>query len=79
MVNMKWQYKVSLFFAVFSQVVFFALVGYHTDLNGYSYIWYHFEHWSISLILSIMALAFFVLGLREDLKILLKNRSIKFE
>ena len=54
---MRWQYKVSLFLLVLSQVVFFGLAAYHTDdqiyypdgnleatpTRGYSWIWYHPE------------------------------------
>lgn len=65
---MRWHYKVSFLFLVLSQIVFFALASYHTNLGGYSWIWYHFEHWSISLVLSIMALAFFILGVIEDFR-----------
>jgi len=74
---MKWQYKVSLFFTLLSQFVFFILASFHTSYGGYSWIWYHFEHWSISLILSIMALSFFLLGIREDILMLMKKRSFK--
>ena len=79
---MKWQYKVSLFFLVLSQLVFFIFAAYHTDnliyfpedssvempTRGYSWIWYHPEHWFISLILALIAIAFFLYAAVLDLK-----------
>ena len=78
---MKSQYKVSLFLLILSQVIFFILAAYHTDRQiyypedptaiptiGYSWIWYHPEHWLISLILAIIAITFFLYAAVLDLK-----------
>jgi len=74
---MKWQYKASFFLLLLSQTVFLALAVYHTDNTlyyqdelpdakptvGYSWIWYHLEHWIISLVFALIALVLFVYGL----------------
>ena len=79
---MRWQYKVCLFLLVLSQVVFFGLAAYHTDdqiyypdgnleatpTRGYSWIWYHPEHWLISLFLVLAAVVFFVFGLGVEIR-----------
>ena len=65
---MLWWYKVSLFFIVLTQMLFFGLVAYHTSMIGYSWIWYHPEHWIICLLLSIVALGAFIRGAIEDLR-----------
>jgi hypothetical protein len=79
---MRWQYKVSLFLLVLSQVVFFALAAYNIETRvdyprvgpeesrtvGYSWIWYHPEQWSISLVISLTSLVVCVNGLLVDLK-----------
>ena len=77
---MKWQYKASFFLLLLSQTVFFALAVYHTDNElyypgglpdakpsvGYSWIWYHLEHWIISLVFALIALALFMYGLVSE-------------
>jgi len=77
---MKWQYKVSLLFLILSQTVFLTLAAYHTDNElyypaeqpdakptiGYSWIWYHLEHWIISWVLVIVSLVFYLHGLLTD-------------
>ena len=77
---MKWQYKVSLLFLILSQTVFLTLAAYHTDNEpyypggqpdtkptiGYSWIWYHLEHWIISWVLVLISLTFCVHGLLTD-------------
>lgn len=79
---MKWQYKVSLFLLVLSQVIFFVLAAYHTDnqlyypddnlepypTRGYSWIWYHPEHWLLCLVLGIAGLGFFIFGIIDDIR-----------
>ena len=79
---MRWQYKVSLFLLVLSQVVFFGLTAYHTDdqlyypddnfeaepSRGYSWVWYHPEQWLISLVLVVGGVVFFVFAAVLDLK-----------
>lgn len=79
---MRWQYKVSLFLLVLSQVVFFGLAAYHTDnqlyypddnlegspSRGYSWIWYHPDQWLICLVFVVFALTFFVFGFVVDIK-----------
>jgi hypothetical protein len=78
---MRWQYKVSLFLLLLSQVVFFGLAAYHLDdqlyypdgnieatpTRGYSWIWYHPEQWLISLVLVGAAVGFFVYGLGMEI------------
>ena len=73
---MRWQYLLSLFLLSLASSVFFTLVMFHTDTVayypggdatsqptiGYSWIWYHFEHWGISLVLNLLALGFFLYG-----------------
>jgi hypothetical protein len=77
---MKWEYKVSLFLLLLSQIVFLGLAAYHTEVGlisgtravsptaGYSWIWYHMEQWIISLFLSVLALVFFVYGVITEIK-----------
>ena len=79
---MRWQFKVSLLFLVLSQLVFFGLAAYHMDSRvyypdgdpyaspsmGYSWIWYHFENWIISLTLSLAAVAVFIWGIIAEIR-----------
>lgn len=70
---MRWEYKVSLFLLLLSQVIFLGLAAYHTQglLSGegtYSWIWYHPEHWFFSLSLSVIALLLFVYAAITDIK-----------
>lgn len=79
---MKWQYKVSLFLLVISQVSFFGLAAYHTDdqlyypddnlegspTRGYSWIWYHPEQWLVCLVFGLFALVFFIFGFVVDIR-----------
>jgi len=79
---MKWQYKISILLVLLSQTIFFSLAVFHMDSElyypggnldaqpsqGYSWIWYHFEHWIICLILDIVAIVFFLDGLIGDFK-----------
>ena len=78
---MRWQYKVCLFLLLVSWTVFLVLAAYYIDnqayhpggkiessLIFYSGIWYHFEHWSISLVLSFIAAVFGGFGLVVDIR-----------
>ena len=65
---MKWQYVASLFLLLLSQVVFFFLMWYHTDANGYSWILYHQQDWIWSFVLVILAFFVFLFGLITDLE-----------
>jgi hypothetical protein len=79
---MRWQYKLSILLLLLSQIVFLGFALYHTDKElyipydrpeappskGYSWIWYHIEDWSWSLVLALVALAFFVYGVIADWK-----------
>lgn len=79
---MRWQYLVGLFLVFLASFVFFVLVLFHTDnvayypsgdfdakpTIGYSWIWYHFEHWGICLVLTYSSLVFFLHGLILDLR-----------
>ena len=78
---MKWHYKVCLFLLLVSWTLFLVLAAYHTDNQAYhpwgkiesssiiySGIWYHFEHWSISVVLSFVAAVFGVFGLVLDIR-----------
>ncbi len=77
---MRWQYKVSLFLMVLSQTVFLGLAAFHiqsqpyysndnpeaTRVVGYSWIWYHFEQWVISLVLNLAGVAVFISGIINE-------------
>ena len=78
---MRWHARaVSLFLLVLSQTVFLGLAAYYTDTRvyypdgdpnasptmGYSWIWYHFENWIISLTLSLAAVAVFIFGIMKE-------------
>ncbi len=69
---MRWQYKVSLFLMLLSQTVFLGLAAYYTDNQlptaGYSWIWHHPEHWTFSLAISLLGLAFLVYGIISEIK-----------
>lgn len=78
---MRWHYKVCLFLMLVSWTAFLVLASYYTDnrayhplgniessLIVYSGIWYHFEHWSISLVLSFIAAVFCGFGLVVDIR-----------
>ena len=78
---MKWQYKVSLLLLLVSQTSFLVLAAYHTDTEiysssnrtgtapslGYSWIWYHLEHWIISLVFALVSLVMFIHGIVSEL------------
>ena len=85
---MMWQYKVSLALLLVAWLFFLIFAAYHTDSQyyisednpevvlsyGYTWIWYHFGQWSISLIFSLSAAIFGLYGLileikKSDLKI----------
>ena len=77
---MKLQYKIALFFLLLSQTSFLLIAAYHTDNElyypndqpnaeptvGYSWIWYHLDHWIISLFLAFAGLITFSHGLISD-------------
>lgn len=79
---MRWQYSISLLLLVFTPTIFLTLAIFHIDTNlyypegsltnpltiGYSWIWYHFEHWVICLVLSLIATGLFIHGLFLDLQ-----------
>jgi hypothetical protein len=79
---MKFQYKLSLLFILLSQTSFLLIAAYHTDnqiyyssagstdeiSTGYSWIWYHLEHWIISLFLAFAGLASFSHGAISDFR-----------
>ena len=78
---MRWQYKVCLFLLLISWTIFLGLAAFYVDnqshhpggtigssLFGYSGIWYRFEGWSISLILSSVAVVVGLFGLGLDIK-----------
>jgi hypothetical protein len=79
---MRWYYKVSMLLWGLSWTVFLVLAVYHTDTKlyypegdlegtptgGYSWIWYHIEHWSVSLLISLAALMISVYGLILDIR-----------
>jgi hypothetical protein len=78
---MKWQYKLSLLLLLVSQTSFLVLAAYHTDTKfysssnrtgtspslSYSWIWYHLEHWIISLVFALGALFMFIHGIVSEL------------
>ena len=43
------------------------MAAYYTDIS-YSGIWYHFEHWSSSLVLSFVAAVFGLFGLGVEIR-----------
>ena len=70
-----------MFLLLVSWTVFLVLAAYYTDSQAhhlgfkiessvivYSGIWYHFEHWSISLVLSFVAAVFGVFGLGVEIR-----------
>ena len=64
---MRWQFKVCLFLLLLSWIVFLSLAAYDTA-NGYSAIWYHFDYWSVSLVVSFVGAFFGIFGLIFDIK-----------
>jgi hypothetical protein len=64
---MRWHYKVCLFLLLLGWTVFLGLAAYDTNIS-YSGIWYHFEHWSVSLVLSVVAAVFGLFGLGVDIR-----------
>jgi len=64
---MRWQYKICLFLLLMSWTVFLGLAAYDTKIS-YSGIWYHFEHWSVSLVLSVVAAVFGLFGLGAEFR-----------
>ena len=74
---MRWQYKVCLFLLLVSWTVFLILAAINTNPQAnktesymivYSRIWYYFEHWSISLVMSFVATVFGLFGLGVDIR-----------
>lgn len=74
---MRWQYKVCLFLLLVSWTVFLVLAAIDTGSQAYKHesslivysgIWYHFEHWSISLVLSFVAAVFGLFGLGAEFR-----------
>ena len=74
---MRWQYKVCLFLLLVSWTVFLVLAGIDTGSQAYKHessiivysrIWYHFEHWSISLVLSFVAAVLGLFGLGAEIR-----------
>ena len=67
---------------ILSSFIFFTLALFHTDTVayypggnldavptvGYSWIWYHPEHWIICLVLNLIALGLFLHGFFLDLR-----------
>jgi hypothetical protein len=79
---MRWQFKVSLFLLLMSWSVFLVLAAYDTiipvyypvenvesSMIGFLGVWLFFEHWSISLGLSLAATVLLVFGLGLDIKV----------
>ena len=78
---MRWQYNVCLFLMLVSWITFLVLAVYDTgnqahhpsgknesSLIVYSGVWYHLEHWSISLVLSFVAAVLGMFGLGIDIR-----------
>ena len=74
---MRWQYKVCLFLLLVSWTVFLVWAAIDTGSQAYKHesslivysgIWYHFEHWSISLVLSFVAAVFGLFGLGAEFR-----------
>jgi hypothetical protein len=63
---MRWQFKVCLFFLLLGWTVFLGLAAYDTSM-GVSAIWYRFEYWSVSLVLSFVGAFFGLYGLGLDI------------
>ena len=64
---MRWQFKVCLFLLILGWIVFLSLAAYDIT-NGYSAIWYHFDYWSVSLVVSFVGACFGIFGLIFDIK-----------
>ena len=77
---MRWQHKVCLLLLLVSWTVFLGFAAYHTssqsyrlegeiewNISSYSWIWYHPEHWLISLVMSFVAALFGLFGLLVDI------------
>ena len=64
---MRWQFKVCLLLLLLSWIVFLGLAAYDTNM-GYSWIWYRFDYWSVSIVMSFMGLIFGLYGLGIDIK-----------
>ena len=64
---MRWQFKVCLFLLLLGWTVFLGLAAYDTNM-GYSAIWYRFDYWSVSLVLSFVGAVFGLYGLGLDIK-----------
>lgn len=72
---MKWQYKAAFFILILSQTIFFIFAAYHTEIQinnqnqqtEYSWIWYHLEHWIISLVLALISLFLFLYGILYEI------------
>jgi hypothetical protein len=79
---MRWQYLLSIFLLILASFIFLTLALFHTDTAtyypggdldgeptvGYSWIWYHPEHWVICYGLNFLALVFFLYGLVLDFR-----------
>ena len=74
---MMWQYKVCLALLLVAWVLFLGFAAYHIDDQynpkgalsvGYSWIWYYFGQWSISLFFSLSAAIFGLFGLILEIK-----------
>ena len=74
---MRWQYKICLFLLLVSWTAFLVLAAIDTGSQAYNHessmivysgIWYHFEHWSISLVLSFVGAVFGLFGLGVDIR-----------
>jgi hypothetical protein len=64
---MRWQFKVCLFLLLLGWTVFLGLAAYDTNMN-ISGIWYRFDYWSTSLVLSFVGAVFGLYGLGLDIK-----------
>lgn len=64
---MRWQFKVCLFLLLLGWIVFLSLAAYDTNM-GYSGIWYRFDYWSVSLVMSFLGTVFGLYGLAVDIK-----------
>ena len=64
---MRWQYKISLLLLLISWTVFLIFADNDTTM-GHSEIWYHVEHWVVSLLLTLEAVVFSLYGLIMDIK-----------
>lgn len=64
---MRWQFKVCLFMLLMGWIIFLGLAAYDIDM-GYSWIWYRFDYWSVSLVISLVGVFFGLFGLVVDIK-----------